>query len=73
MLILKGVGTHKALIVGWGDRVDKLHQDVARYPAAGLDVVGTIRLRKPQLAQQPAMAVGYDDGAHSGDGGYSWR
>ncbi|MFQ5571080.1 MAG: sugar transferase [Rhodothermales bacterium] len=44
ILILRGYGTHKALIVGWSDRVEQLYQDVARYPAAGLQVVGAIRL-----------------------------
>ncbi|MBX2822662.1 MAG: sugar transferase [Rhodothermaceae bacterium] len=68
-LILRGIGTHKALIVGWGDRVDKLHQDIGRYPAAGLDVVGMIRLRQPTTAQQPAIVGGgYDGNAIGGDG-----
>ena len=67
-LILRGVGTHKALIVGWGDRVDKLHQDIGRYPAAGLDVVGMIRLRQPSLAHQPAVVGGYRDSSVGGDG-----
>ena len=67
-LILRGIGTHKALIVGWGDRVDKLHQDIGRYPAAGLDVVGMIRLRQPAMAQQPALAGGYEGATVGGDG-----
>ena len=67
-LILRGVGTHKALIVGWGDRVDKLHEDIGRYPAAGLDVVGMIRLRQPSPAQQPVIVGGYEQPALGGDG-----
>ena len=43
-LILRGYGLHKTLIVGWSDRVEKLYEDVARYPAAGLQIVGAIRL-----------------------------
>ncbi len=43
-LILRGYGTHKALVVGWSDRVEQLYRDVARYPAAGLQIVGAIRL-----------------------------
>ena len=42
--ILRGRGTYRALVVGWSDQVERLHQDVARYPAAGLQVVGGIRL-----------------------------
>ena len=43
-LILRGYGTHRALVVGWSDQVERLYRDVARYPAAGLRVVGAIRL-----------------------------
>ncbi len=67
-LILKGVGTHKALIVGWGDRVDRLHHDIARYPAAGLDVVGTIRIRQLQPAKEPAVVGGFTPARIGGDG-----
>lgn len=43
-LILRGYGLHKALVVGWSDRVEQLYRDVARYPEAGLEIVGAIRL-----------------------------
>lgn len=43
-LILRGYGMHKALVVGWSDQVERLHRDVGRYPAAGLQIVGAIRL-----------------------------
>ncbi len=43
-LILRGRGTHKALVVGWSDKVERIHEDLARYPAAGLQIVGAIRL-----------------------------
>ncbi|MDA0379317.1 MAG: sugar transferase, partial [Bacteroidetes bacterium] len=46
MLILRGKGLHRALIVGWGDVLDALHEEVARYPEAGLDIVGGVRLRR---------------------------
>ncbi len=46
-LLLRGHGTHKALIVGWSDLVEVLHNEVARYPEAGLNVVGAIRLDRP--------------------------
>ena len=43
-LILRGYGTHRALVVGWRDQVERLHRDVAKYPAAGLQIVGAVRL-----------------------------
>ena len=43
-LILRGHGTHRALVVGWSDQVERLYQDVAKYPAAGLQIVGAVRL-----------------------------
>ena len=43
-LILRGHGTHKALVVGWSDKVERIHENLARYPAAGLQIVGAIRL-----------------------------
>ena len=67
-LILRGVGTHKALIVGSGEPLEKLHQDVARYPAAGLDVVGTIRIHQARRAVEPAMAGMYSVPPIGGDG-----
>lgn len=50
-LILRGRGMHRALVVGWSDQVERLHQDVARYPAAGLQVVGAIRLGQRNESQ----------------------
>lgn len=71
-LILRGYGTHKALVVGWCDRVEKLHQDVARYPAAGLNVVGTVRISRgeAQVAQgaRAVMAGGIEAIDVGGDG-----
>lgn len=43
-LILRGRGLHRALVIGWDDRLEVLHRDVARYPEAGLQIVGAIRL-----------------------------
>ncbi len=43
-LILRGHGLHNALIVGWSDEVQRLHDEIARYPEAGLNVVGAVRL-----------------------------
>ncbi|MDA0873686.1 MAG: sugar transferase [Bacteroidetes bacterium] len=58
MLILRGKGLHRALIVGWGDVLDALHEEVARYPEAGLDIVGGVRLRRD--SEMPAS----DDNGH---------
>lgn len=62
-LILRGYGLHRALIVGWSDRLDRLHEEVARYPEAGLEIVGALRLRR-QSAQS-----GGEYGEHSDDSG----
>ncbi len=65
-LILRGHGTHRALVVGWTDQVERLYQDVAKYPAAGLQIVGAVRLDQNGLAssnghdtqqQEPAHAI----------------
>ncbi|MFT5142350.1 MAG: exopolysaccharide biosynthesis polyprenyl glycosylphosphotransferase [Rhodothermales bacterium] len=45
-LILKGKGLHRAIVVGWDDRLDELYREVAAYPEAGLEIVGSIRLRR---------------------------
>jgi len=44
-LILRGFGTHRALVVGWREKVDQLYRDVAKYPAAGIQIVGAVRLK----------------------------
>ena len=44
-LILRGHGLHRAVVVGWSDRVEELYHDLAKYPAAGIEVVGAVRLR----------------------------
>ncbi len=44
-LILRGYGLHRAVVVGWSDRVEELYHDLAKYPAAGIEVVGAVRLR----------------------------
>ena len=46
LLILRGKGLHRALIVGWSDLLEQLHTEVARYPEAGLDIVGAVRLTR---------------------------
>src|SRR5690625_6956528 len=46
LLIVRGYGLHNALVVGWTDRVANVFEDVARYPEAGLNVVGAIRMQR---------------------------
>ena len=58
-LILRGYGLHKALIVGWGDKVEGLYEEVARYPEAGLQVVGAVRMRR---GEAHGRAYGYEEG-----------
>ncbi|ARA91744.1 exopolysaccharide biosynthesis polyprenyl glycosylphosphotransferase [Rhodothermaceae bacterium RA] len=68
-LILRGYGVHKALIVGWSEQVEQLYDDVARYPAAGLRVVGAIRMRRDGTVPVPAGGDGasLDLGGGAGD------
>ena len=49
--ILRGRGLHKAVVVGWSERVEELYKEVARYPAAGLQIVGAVRLQEPELVR----------------------
>ena len=56
-LILRGHGTHRALVVGWSDKVERLHADTARYPAAGIQIVGALRLGHKGEAQQGANGL----------------
>jgi len=60
-LILEGKGLHRALIVGWSDVVDSLFEEVARYPEAGLSIVGAVRLQRNELegASPPEAPVGH--------------
>ena len=46
-LVVRGYGRHKAVVVGWSDRVETLYHDLARYPAANIEIVGAVRLRAP--------------------------
>jgi lipopolysaccharide/colanic/teichoic acid biosynthesis glycosyltransferase len=56
-LLLRGRGVHRALIVGWGDRVEEVRREAERYPAAGIRIVGAIRLSRPVLV--PGLPVGH--------------
>lgn len=55
-LILRGRGAHKALVVGWSDQVERIHEDLARYPAAGLQLVGAIRLGQKSGRRKKALS-----------------
>lgn len=54
-LVVRGRGVHSAVIVGWSNLVEKVYEDVQRYPAAGLRIVGAVRLQ-PQPEAQLAVA-----------------
>ena len=58
-LVVRGHGRHRAVVVGWSDRVETLYHDLAKYPAAGIEIVGAVRLR-PAETFEPVLA---------GDGG----
>jgi exopolysaccharide biosynthesis polyprenyl glycosylphosphotransferase len=67
-LILRGYGTHRALIVGWSDLVEQLYDEVARYPAAGLTVVGAVRLQRDAVPEAVRVGGGWYEQAAGGDG-----
>ncbi len=50
-LIVRGRGVHRAVIVGWSDQVENVYREVQRYPAAGLRVVGAVRLHPEPVAE----------------------
>ncbi|SHK13053.1 sugar transferase [Rhodothermus profundi] len=60
-LLLRGYGVHKALVVGWSDKVAQLYEEVRRYPEAGLKIVGAIRLARPGEPAESQETTG--DGA----------
>ena len=45
-LILRGYGRHRAVVIGWSDRVEALYHDLANYPAAGIELAGAVRLKR---------------------------
>ena len=55
-LVVRGVGRHRAVVVGWSDRVETLYHDLARYPAADIEIVGAVRLRAPSAVAVPSRA-----------------
>ncbi len=60
-LILRGYGTHKTLIIGWSDRVEDIYEEVGSYPEAGFDIVGVIRLERPN--RDEGMLPDYGNGS----------
>ena len=46
-LVVRGYGRHRAVVIGWSDRVETLYHDLAAYPAADIELVGAVRLRAP--------------------------
>jgi lipopolysaccharide/colanic/teichoic acid biosynthesis glycosyltransferase len=66
-LILRGYGLHKAVIVGWSAQVEQLYREVARYPAAGLEIVGAVRLQAEPAAEL-ALAGATEAYLYGGDG-----
>ncbi|MEL6615404.1 MAG: hypothetical protein AAFQ43_06675, partial [Bacteroidota bacterium] len=60
-LILRGHGRHRAVVVGWSDRVETLYHDLAKYPAAGIELVGAVRLKhdEPVPVMAAPLGMGY--------------
>ena len=63
-LVVRGYSRHRAVVVGWSDRVEALYHDLDSYPAAGIDLVGAVRL----LPEPEPIAVLVTAGGESGDG-----
>lgn len=59
-LVVRGHGRHRAVVVGWSDRVETLYHDLARYPAANIEIVGAVRLRAPTAV--PTLVEAGDGG-----------
>ena len=55
-LVVRGHGRHRAVVIGWSDRVETLYHDLAAYPAADIEIVGAVRLRQPAEVPVPVVA-----------------
>ena len=51
--LLRGIGRHRALVVGSAARVADLLAEMARYPEAGLEVVGTVFVGDDERGDDP--------------------
>jgi len=60
-LVVRGYGRHRAVVVGWSDRVETLYHDLARYPAANIEIVGAVRLTAPTTVPVLTEASYADD------------
>lgn len=61
-LIVRGRGVHRAVIVGWSEQVESVYNEVQRYPAAGLRVVGAVRLQPEPVAELALANADVDAG-----------
>ncbi len=61
-LIIRGYGKHRALVVGWSENVERLYGDTARYPAAGIEIVGALLLG--QKGTVKSTSTQYGDASH---------
>lgn len=59
-LVVRGYGRHRAVVVGWSERVETLYHDLAKYPAAGIELVGAVRLRHAEVIVPAHVAVDSD-------------
>ncbi|MEO0558803.1 MAG: sugar transferase [Bacteroidota bacterium] len=64
-LVVRGYVRHRAVVVGWSDRVEALYHDLETYPAAGIELAGAVRL----LHHPEPLAVLVPAGHARGDGG----
>ena len=68
-LVVRGYVRHRAVVVGWSDRVEELYHDLDTYPAAGIELVGAVRLLHPSEPLAVLVPAGHEggDGAPTGD------
>lgn len=60
-LVVRGRGVHSAVIVGWSNLVAEVYEDVKRYPAAGLRIVGAVRLQSQPEAELVVAGEGEEE------------
>lgn len=65
-LILRGYGRHRAVVIGWSDRVEALYHDLANYPAAGIEIVGAVRLKRHPVGVDVLAELALEGGDPSG-------
>lgn len=51
-LLIKGIGRRKALIVGFNERANEIHDQIISHPALGLDVIGYVAIKEENIGKE---------------------